>query len=383
MGGKRQRRSVGDRSLPTAQMISTRLGVSKSTVSRALKGHSSISEETRAKVIAMARKLGYRPNAIARGLVTRRSGLIGFVITESENPIYEENLERFTRLVASRDMQAMLFQVSTKGDLADVVPSMLQYRVDGCIIIASVPISTAALTTCAQYQMPVVLLNRLATDSAASSVLCNSYLGSRKIADFLVAGGHSRIAFIGGRSNSVIAQDREAGFRAGLAAAGRTLYGRASGGFTFAGGYQAARELIALDPPPDAIFAASDIMALATLDALRDAGLRAPADISVVGFDDIRSSAWPAYRLTTVAQPVEALLGRSLDLLSARIENRECPPEIVYVNGELKIRRSARIPPGFESLPDSLEPAGAQIGAPEHPPQARGRKRMPRGKTAA
>jgi LacI family transcriptional regulator len=279
-------------------------------------------------------------------------------------------------------MQAMLFQVSTKGDLADVVPNMLQYRVDGCIVIASVPISTEALATCEQYRMPLVLLNRLAPDSTASSVLCNSRLGSHKIAEFLVAGGHKRIAFIGGRPDSVIAQDREAGFRAGLAAAGQTLYARAVGGFRFEGGYQAARELLDLSPRPDAIFAASDIMALATLDAMRDAGLRAPDDVSLVGFDDIRSSAWPAYRLTTIAQPVEALLGRSLDLLSARIDNPECPPEIIYINGELKIRRSARVPPGFQSLPDLPELAPAN--AVETPPRVQaGRKRLLRKSTAA
>jgi DNA-binding LacI/PurR family transcriptional regulator len=382
MGGKRQRRGAEDRAVPTAEMISARLGVSKSTVSRALKGHRSISHGTRAKVMAMAHKIGYRPNAIARGLVTRRSGLIGFVITESENPIYEENLERFTKLVARRDMQAMLFQVSTKGDLADVVQSMLQYRLDGCIVIASVPISAAALATCAQYRLPVVLLNRLASESRASSVLCNSHSGGQKIAEFLVAGGHARIAFIGGRSNSVIAQDREAGFLTGLAAAGRGLYGRALGGFTFAGGYKAARELLALDPRPDAIFAASDIMALATLDALRDAGLRAPDDVSVIGFDDIRSSAWPAYRLTTVAQPAEALLGRSLDLLSARIEDWECPPEIIYVNGELRVRRSARIPPGFEMLPEALD-LGAPVETERTSSDVRPKTRAGRKKPAA
>ena len=380
MGGKRQRGDATNRAVPTAETISARLGVSKSTVSRALKGHRSISHGTRAKVMAMARKLGYRPNAIARGLVTRRSGLIGFVITESENPIYEENLERFTRLVAGRDMQAMLFQVNTKGDLADVVPSMLQYRLDGCIVIASVPISKNALAMCQQYRMPVVLLNRLASETQASSVLCNSHAGAQKIAEFLIAGGHSRIAFIGGRPNSVIAQDREAGFLAGLSAAGQLPYGRAQGGFTFAGGYQAARELLALDPRPDAIFAASDIMALATLDAIRDAGLRAPEDVSVIGFDDIRSSAWPAYRLTTVAQPAEALLGRSLDLLSARIENWECPPEILYINGELRVRRSARVPPGFE-MPPALDATTAPVGPlPDAQPRT---MRDPRKKPAA
>ncbi|HEX6979724.1 MAG TPA: LacI family DNA-binding transcriptional regulator [Alphaproteobacteria bacterium] len=350
-------------------MISARLGVSKSTVSRALKGHRSISEKTRAAVMAIARELGYQPNAIARGLVTRRSGIIGFVIAETENPFFEEQLEKLTKHVSRREMQVLLLQVATNGDLADVIPSMLQYRLDGCIILASVPVSKEAVATCTRYGVPVVLLNRTMPETKASSVLCNSFAGSQRIAEFLIAGGHSRIAFIAGRQNSIIAHDREAGFRAGLAAAGREIYAREEGGFTFAGGYQATKRLLSLTPRPDAIFASSDIMALAALDAIREAGLRVPDDISVIGFDGIRASAWPAYRLTTIAQPADILFERSIDLLTARIEDPNRPPEAIYVHGNMLIRGSARIPPGYELLAEHLDrPSSAENATAQKPP---------------
>ncbi|MEX0758365.1 MAG: LacI family DNA-binding transcriptional regulator, partial [Tistlia sp.] len=238
---------------PTASMISERAGVSKSTVSRALKGHPSIPKSTRDRVLAIARELGYEPNAMARSLVTLRSGVIGYVIGEIENPFYQEHLERLTKITAERDMQLMLFQVARDGDLADVVPSMARYRLEGCIVIASVPTSREAIDACARYSIPVVLLNRVVRDGAASSVLCNSRAGAQEIARFLVEGGHQRIAFLRGRPGSVVSEDRELGFREGLAAAGAPLFAEQTGHFRFEAAYQAAVELLRRTPRPDAI----------------------------------------------------------------------------------------------------------------------------------
>lgn len=336
---------------PTASMISDLAGVSKSTVSRALKGHPSIPKSTRDRVLAIARDLGYEPNAMARSLVTLRSGVIGYVIGEIENPFYQEHLERLAKLTAERDMQLMLFQVARDGDLADVVPSMARYRLEGCIVIASVPTSREAIEACARYSMPVVLLNRVVREGSASSVLCNSRAGAHEIASFLVAGGHQRIAFLRGRPGAVVSEDRETGFREGLAAAGMPLFAEETGHFRFEAAYQAAMKLLKQEPRPDAIFAASDLMAFGVLDAMRDLGLKAPDDVSVVGFDDIRAAAWPAYRLTTFAQPAGVMLERAVDLLSARAGDAERPPESIFINGEFRLRRSARVPASYRPQP--------------------------------
>jgi LacI family transcriptional regulator len=335
--------------VPTTQIISTLAGVSKSTVSRALQDDARISLKTRKRIAAIAEELGYTPNAMARSLVTRKSGVIGYVIGQTENLFYQEQVERISRVASDRGVHLMLFQIPLGGDLAQQVPSMLQYRLDGCIIIASVPMSPESIATCARYRMPVVLLNRLATGSSASSVFCANVDGARRVAEFLVAGGHRRIAFVGGRPDSPISHDREAGFVAGLAAAGHTLAARRTGHFTFEGGFAAARELISLpaDERPDAIFAASDVMAFGVLDALRAAGLKAAEDVSVVGFDGVRAGAWPAYDLTTVAQPIEAMFARAVDLVNRRDGKDPSPPETVYVQAEFRLRRSARIPEGW------------------------------------
>jgi len=242
-----------------------------------------------------------------------------------------------------------LFQVARDGDLLDVVPSMARYRLDGCIVIASVPTSREAIEACARYSIPVVLLNRVMPDGSASSVLCNSRAGAHEVANFLVAGKHERIAFLRGRPGSVVSEDREAGFKEGLEANGVPLFAEETGHFRFEAAYQAATKLLASRRPPDAIFAAGDIMAFGVLDAMRDRGLSAPEDLSVVGFDDIRAAAWPAYRLTTLAQPAEAMLKRAVEFLVARIEDPTTPPESVFINGELRIRRSARVPEAYRA----------------------------------
>jgi LacI family transcriptional regulator len=335
--------------VPTTQIISTLAGVSKSTVSRALKDDPRISRKTRKRIAAIAEELGYTPNAMARSLVTRKSGVIGYVIGQTENLFYQEQVERISRVAFERGVHLMLFQVPLGGDLAQVIASMLQYRLDGCIVIASVPASSESLDTCARYRMPVVLLNRLAAGHSASSVFCANVDGARRVAEFLVAGGHQRIAFIGGRPDSAISDDRETGFMSGLAAAGMAVVARRTGHFTFDGGFAAARELIGVPAAqrPDAIFAASDIMAFGALDALRAAGLQAATDVSVVGFDGARAGAWPAYDLTTVVQPIDAMFARAVDLLGRRDGDAPSPPETVYIQGEFRLRKSARVPAGW------------------------------------
>ena len=335
--------------IPTAEIISALAGVSKSTVSRALKGNKRISAKTRRRVSQIAEELGYTPNAIARSLVTRESGLIGYVIGQTENLFYQEQVEKIVRVASDRNVQLMLFQAPKNGDITEILPKMLQYRLDGCVIIASVPMSSQAVATCARYGMPIVLLNRLAPRTSASSVLCANVEGGRQIADFLIAGGHKKIAFIGGRPNSPISKDRETGFNEALTAAGQKPFASAIGHFTFEGGYAAARSLLEARKRPDAIFAASDIMAFGALDAIRHAGLRAPEDISIVGFDGARSGAWPAYNLTTITQPVEAMFLRAVEILKSRKTGPTSPPaETVFINGGFLIRGSARIPPNWD-----------------------------------
>ncbi|MEZ5796643.1 MAG: LacI family DNA-binding transcriptional regulator [Paracoccaceae bacterium] len=329
---------------PSATLISELAGVSKSTVSRALAGNPSISEATRKRILKIAAEVGYEPNAMASSLVTMKSGVLGFVIASMENPFYQEHIERIARLSAEAGHQLMLFQVSATGDLLDVVPAMARYRLRGAIVIASVNSSDKALEQCHRHGIPVVLINRLANDGHTSSVLCNNEAGARVMARYLIEGGHRRIAVLSGREGSIVNRDRLIGLRAVLAEHGLTEVAELKGEFIFDKAYQVTRDYLKARPDVDAIFAVSDLMACGAMDAARDEGIRVPQDLSIVGFDGIRPASWPAYRLTTVEQPAEEMLKRAIEL-AARPDTGDVPSaEVVYINGRLKIRASARKP---------------------------------------
>jgi DNA-binding LacI/PurR family transcriptional regulator len=329
---------------PSATLISELAGVSKSTVSRALAGNPSISLKTRKRILKIASDVGYEPNAMASSLVTMKSGVLGFVIASMENPFYQEHIERIARLSAEAGHQLMLFQVSSTGDLLDVVPAMARYRLHGAIVIASVNTSAKALEQCKRHGIPIVLINRLANDTFTSSVLCNNEAGARMLTRFLLDGGHRRIAVLSGREGSIVNRDRLIGLRSVLAENGLTEVAELRGEFTFDTAYQATRAFLEGRPAVDAIFAVSDLMACGAIDAARDLGINVPQDLSIVGFDGIRTAAWPAYHLTTVEQPAEEILSRAIELIARANTETAQSSEVVYINGRLKVRKSARQP---------------------------------------
>lgn len=327
---------------PTAMTIARQLGVSKSTISRALNDDTSISEAVRRRIQALALEIGYRPNAIARSLVTRHSGVIALIIGDSHNPFYPEQLDRLLFLARSFGFQLMLFQVPNGADVADVIPTLLQYQLDACII-ASVAVSSQADKVLANHQMPTVLINRVPRDSHGCAVLCNNVAGGREVASYLVSTGAKKMGFISGPESASTSLDREQGFVSCLRENGLALHVKAQGHYTFEGGFAAGKELLDMADPPDAVFCANDIMALGAIDAFRERGARIPEDIQIVGFDDIRAAAWPAYSLTTLAQPMDLLLERAIDLIQERIAGKK-KSESIMVNGELVTRGSTRPP---------------------------------------
>ena len=165
------------------------------------------------------------------------------------------------------------------------------------------------------------------------------------MADFLVRGGHERIAFIAGAEDSSTNRDREAGFYKGLAEHGRTAFDRAVGGYTFDGAAQAARELLAGGTKPDAIFVANDHMAFSVMDVVRNEfGMDIPGDLSIVGYDDVPEASWKGYDLTSVSQSSEAMVEAVADILVEQIERSAVRTRAAVIPAELVIRSSARIP---------------------------------------
>ena len=329
----------------TVVTLARRAGVAASTVSRALKGDPRISVETRRRVEALAMETGYMPSAMARTLSGGRSGLVGLVLGASENPFYAELMHEAVNQAAERGLRLLLLHAGD-GPIEDrTAEALLHYQVDGCLI-TSAELSSRAAVICSDHKVPVIMVNRVPR-LHASAVACDNFGGGQMLASLLLEAGHRRFAIVKGNATTSTSLERERGFADCVEAAGGDASLRVNGLSSYTGGFAAGRMFAEMpaDRRPDAVFAVADIMAMGVLDALRIAGLHAPGDISVVGFDGIAYGAWPPYGLTTVKQPLAAMVGRGLDLLTARLANNALPDEVVSLRGDLVIRRSARTIP--------------------------------------
>jgi LacI family transcriptional regulator len=230
-----------------------------------------------------------------------------------------------------------------------VIDELLDYQVDA-IIAASVGLSNDLTRRCEGLGIPLVLFNRHQNDAGLTSVTSDNAAGGRKLAEFLIAGGHRRIAHIAGWEGASTQIDRERGFVEGLAAADLSLCAREVGNFDFEQAKIAARRMFARTDRPDAVFVANDHMAFAVMDVLRyELGLRVPEDVSVVGYDDVTLAQWPSYDLTTVRQPANRMVTQTIEALLARLDGQDETPRKIVLDGPLMIRGSARKPQGRDT----------------------------------
>ena len=184
--------------------------VSQSAVSRTFTPGASVSARTREKVLNAAQELGYRPNALARAMISGRSGLIAMLVAYLDNQFYPIVLERLSRALQDRNYHVLLF-MTDPGRRDDVVQKILEFQVEG-IVMASATLSSGLARECARTGIPVVMLNRYVPSSPASSVTSDNIEGGRLVARFLLDGGHERIAYVAGAEDSSTNRDREAGF---------------------------------------------------------------------------------------------------------------------------------------------------------------------------
>ncbi|MDM0032299.1 LacI family DNA-binding transcriptional regulator [Variovorax sp. J22P271] len=321
------------KSSATAQEVARLAQVSQSAVSRTFTPGASVSEDTRNRVLAAAKTLGYRPNALARSLITRRSRIIALVMSYLQNQFYPLVIEKLSQSLQKQGYHVLMF-ISDLEETDGVLAEILQYQVDG-IVMASAMLSPDLARQCAESGVPVVLFNRVPDISAfarhsTSSVTSDNHRGGRMVAELLLARGHRRIAFLAGLEKSSTNLERERGFNEVLEAAGVAVFRRAVGHYSFELAKVATRELFAGADLPDAVFVANDHMAIAAMDVLRqEIGLRVPEDVSVVGFDDVPQASWGAYRLTTVVQSVEDMVEATVELLHEQMREGTHPRNVV------------------------------------------------------
>ncbi|MGQ7261252.1 LacI family DNA-binding transcriptional regulator [Vreelandella sp. V005] len=326
----------------TSQQVAALAGVSQSAVSRCFSPNASIAPKTREKVLAAAKQLGYRPNAIARSLITRSSRTIAVVMSQLDNPFYAQMLDHAARHFQQHGYHLLLFMGSDEAPTASVMADILQSQADGILMLAAM-LSSSFAEECVGRGIPVVMINRTVAFEGVSQVASDNYNGGYWVGELLAQRGYERIAFIAGLPESSTSSQRRQGFLAALAAHGRHCWAEAQGDYQFASAQAATRTLFAGTPYPDAVFAANDHMAVAVIDTLKaEMGLRVPEDVGVVGFDNMPIAAWPSYQLTTVQQPLQEMVTEAAALLLTQINTGQVAGESKVLPVVPVIRHSTR-----------------------------------------
>lgn len=329
--------------MATSRDVARRAGVSQSTVSRALSGHPSVAAEVRHRVQAAARELVYVPNAAARAMRTRCSGNIGVVTARLHNPIYPELLQILARELRQAGLRMIVWN-SDETDEDAAADAARQGMVDGIIFTSATPASTSLYEEIAQ-RVPVVLVNRTVEGWPCDQVESDNFAGGRLVAQHFVASGRRRIGLLSGPPLPSTIRNREAGF---LEACGTPPATVRVDAFTYKAGVEGMERLLALAERPDAVFCANDVLALGARDAARKAGVEVPAELWLVGYDDIGMAGWTAFDLTTVRQPIEEMVREAVRLLRQRLAGEEfprqrlCLPAALVVRGSTERLRQAR-----------------------------------------
>ena len=329
----------------TAFEVARLAGVSQSSVSRVYTPGASVSPATAEKVRQAASRLGYRPNVLARSLITGTSRIIGLVVGHFENHFHPTALELLSDELKKNGYHILVFLApNEESDTEEIVADLLDYQVDG-LIAASVAMTVPLASRCRAEGIPAILFNRHQGSDGPTSVASDNFDGAKQVARFLIEAGHERIAHISGWRGSSTGREREDGFRTGLAECGAELAACADGRYRREAAAEACRSIFADGRNnPDVVFVGGDHMAFAVIDTLRhELGLRVPEDVSVVGFDDVPLASWPSYNLTTMRQPLEQMVEATVGRLLEAIERRDTPPVHLRLPCRLVLRGTARI----------------------------------------
>lgn len=324
----------------TSYDVARRAGVSQSAVSRCFTTGGSVSKATRARIMKAVEELGYRPNAIARSLITQRSNMVAVVVANfGFSPEFTAQL---SRTFSARGLHILLFTLDHENEADDVVDQIWQYRVDG--VVAAVRLPRRHVESFARRRLPAVFINRLDEDINANTVCCDQDSGERLLVNRLVAAGHRRFGIIRGPLDSAVSVRRVESAVAQLALHGITDIRFADGEFDHDSGGRAFHALLDAGKAPEAVICANDMMALGAMDAARhELGFKIPDEISIVGFDGAAQSRWPSYDLVTVRQPTREMVEAAADMLMARVEDPTIAIEKRFFSGELIVGSSARL----------------------------------------
>jgi DNA-binding LacI/PurR family transcriptional regulator len=325
--------------------IARATGLAKSTVANALSGKGTVSEATRQRILQCAQEMGYRPNVLARSFYNHKTLTIALLFPTITNPFYPDIIEAIERTAGERDYQTIFCSTHCNFELSrQQMERMMSRWVDGYIIMGC-SMDMQDIVRYFQQGLPVVLCDWQENEvpEGIPQVSVNFYRAGQLAAQHLLELGHRKMAVIFDEPQQTL---RVEGFVSALQNAGLALPQemRARGASTLESGYAAAKQLLQQPDHPTAIFATTDWMAFGAIDAVLDAGLRVPEDISIIGLDDIMLSAHLRPPLTTVAVPKIQLAREATNLLFRQIDGEKDSIEAPLVDPYLIVRQSTAAP---------------------------------------
>ncbi|WP_373511279.1 LacI family DNA-binding transcriptional regulator [Persicitalea sp.] len=331
----------------TIKEIALRLGISKSTVSRALRDSSEISEATKERVIELARRLNYSPNPIALSLLNNQTHTIGIIVPDIDNPFFSTAISGVEDVAYNRGYHVMIYQSheSYEREKANV-RHIAERHADGLIVsVASQSLHHHHFADLQEVGIPIAFFDRASNEIQTHKVLVDDYAGAFQGTEHLIEQGCRKIAHISGPMSLAISRNRFNGYRDALRRHDLPLRDEwvVAAEYNQSEGTERAYQLMALRERPDAIFAASDRIAIGVHWALRQLGYRMPDDVALIGFSDLGVSVLLDPPLSSVSQPSFEMGRQAAELLLELIENKSTPVayETRVLKTDLNIRGSS------------------------------------------
>jgi LacI family transcriptional regulator len=330
--------------MATVRDVAKLAGVSPITVSRVINNTGYISEETRRRVDEAIQQLGYVPNTLARSLRLRQTNTLALVLTDISNPFWTTVVRGVEDAASDAGFNVILCNTDeSEAEQDKYLSVLLQKRVDG-VLLVPVRCTSKPVHFIQKQKVPLVVLDRHIPGVEVDSVRCDSEGGGYELVRLLIAKGHRKIAMLSGPRGVSSADDRVAGYQRAMADSGLPIQNELIfyGEFTQTSGYQMMKQALAVEPQLSAIFAGNNFITMGAFKASRDAGLRIPEDIALVGFDDLPIDLVIDPFFTVAAQPAYEMGKQATELLLAHIAWQDIPQfQEIILPTEIIVRRSS------------------------------------------